>query len=203
MRGLLINQPAWNQITNQAKLALQENQRRIVEENNRLDRYEALQIEAVTSGRKNAAIEMKWADLLNMDIPQELNDQLQFQKSACRQIIDSKDRRIEDFKTELKNKDEEYIKMLKQQRLDITTLISKMREQYHSLRQHYEQQLEDIEQAFEEERKEMLQKNKARRMEDDMDTYGCVGIGYKNHRQNGVYQSPFGKDQSLLFVGGM
>ena len=70
-------------------------------------RYEALQIEAVTSGRKNAAIEMKWADLLNMDIPQELNDQLQFQKSACRQIIDSKDRRIEDFKTELKNKDEE------------------------------------------------------------------------------------------------
>lgn len=143
-----------------------------MEENNRLDRYEALQIEAVTSGRKNAAIEMKWADLLNMDIPQELNDQLQFQKSACRQIIDSKDRRIEDFKTELKNKDEEYIKMLKQQRLDITTLISKMREQYHSLRQHYEQQLEDIEQAFEEERKEMLQKNKARR-EDDMDTDGC------------------------------
>lgn len=35
-----------------------------------------------------------------------------------------------------------------------------MRDQYHSLRQHYEQQLEDIEQAFEEERKEMLQKNK-------------------------------------------
>ena len=53
----------------------------------------------------------------------------------------TQDRRIEDFKTELKNKDEEYIKMLKQQRVDITTLISKMREQYHSLRQHYEQQL--------------------------------------------------------------
>eukprot|EP00913_Durusdinium_trenchii_P011002 g10327.t1 len=152
----------WDELTSiLVRFDDQENQRRIVEENNRLDRYEALQIEAVTSGRKNAAIEMKWADLLNMDIPQELNDQLQFQKSACRQIIESKDRRIEDFKTELKNKDEEYIKMLKQQRLDITTLISKMREQYHSLRQHYEQQLEDIEQAFEEERKEMLQKNKA------------------------------------------
>jgi len=152
----------WDELTSiLVRFDDQENQRRIVEENNRLDRYEALQIEAVTSGRKNAAIEMKWADLLNMDIPQELNDQLQFQKSACRQIIDSKDRRIEDFKTELKNKDEEYIKMLKQQRVDITTLISKMRDQYHSLRQHYEQQLEDIEQAFEEERKEMLQKNKA------------------------------------------
>ena len=45
-------------------------------------------------------------------------------------------------------------------KVDITTLISKMRDQYHLLRQHYEQQLEDIEQAFEEERKEMLQKNK-------------------------------------------
>ncbi|CAE6966204.1 DRC1 [Symbiodinium sp. CCMP2456] len=172
----------WEELTSiRVRFDDQENQRRIVEENNRLDRYEAagldgsveaLQIEAVTSGRKNAAIEMKWADLLNMDIPQELNDQLQFQKIACGDIIKpssqedcdflwSKDRRIDDFKAELKNKDEEYIKMLKQQSVDITTLISKMREQYHALRQHYEKELEDIEQAFEDERKEMLQKNKA------------------------------------------
>ena len=38
----------------------QENQRRIVEENNRLDRYEALQIEAVTSGRKNVTWHIKY-----------------------------------------------------------------------------------------------------------------------------------------------
>jgi dynein regulatory complex protein 1 len=138
-----------------------ENQRRIVEENNRLDRYEALQIEAVTSGRKNAAIEMKWADLLNMDIPQELNDQLQFQVNACNQIIESKDRRIRDFQTELKNKDEEYIKMLKQQSFDITSIIGKMRDQYHTLRRHYEQQLEQIEEAFEQERGDVLGNNKA------------------------------------------
>jgi len=152
----------WDELTSiRVRFDDQENQRRIIEENNRLDRYEALQIEAVTSGRKNAAIEMKWADLLNMDIPQELNDQLQFQKSACKQIIESKDRRIEDFKSELKNKDEEYIKMLKQQSSDITTLIAKMRTQYHTLRRHYEQQLEEIEEAFEHERTEQLSKNKA------------------------------------------
>eukprot|EP00441_Pelagodinium_beii_P046673 CAMPEP_0197620944 /NCGR_PEP_ID=MMETSP1338-20131121/1630_1 /TAXON_ID=43686 ORGANISM="Pelagodinium beii, Strain RCC1491" /NCGR_SAMPLE_ID=MMETSP1338 /ASSEMBLY_ACC=CAM_ASM_000754 /LENGTH=667 /DNA_ID=CAMNT_0043190255 /DNA_START=80 /DNA_END=2083 /DNA_ORIENTATION=+ len=152
----------WDELTSiRVRFDDQENQRRIIEENNRLDRYEALQIEAVTSGRKNAAIEMKWADLLNMDIPQELNDQLQFQKSACKQIIESKDRRIEDFKSELKNKDEEYIKMLKQQSGDVTTLISKMREQYHTLRRHYDQQLEEIEDAFEHERTEQLSKNKA------------------------------------------
>lgn len=152
----------WDDLTNiRVRFDDQENQRRIIEENNRLDRYEALQIEAVTSGRKNAAIEMKWADLLNMDIPQELNDQLQLQKNACRQIIESKERRIADFQNELKNKDEEYIKMLKQQGTDVTELIAKMREQYHSLRHHYEQQLEEIEEAFEKERSEMLARNKS------------------------------------------
>merc|ERR1719482_2177446 len=151
----------WDELTDiRVKFDDQENQRRIVEENNRLDRYEALQIEAVTSGRKNAAIEMKWADLLNMDIPQELNDQLQFQVNACQQIIDAKDRRIRDFQTELKNKDEEYIKMLKQQSFDITSIIGKMRDQYHTLRRHYEQQLEQIEEAFEQERGDIRENNK-------------------------------------------
>jgi len=115
----------------------------------------------VTSGRKNAAVEMKWADLLNMDIPQELNDQLQLQKDQCQAIVDSKDRRILEFQTELKNKDEEYIKVLKQQSTDISTLVSKMREQYYTLRKHYEEQLDEIEEAFVKERAELLGKNKA------------------------------------------
>jgi len=151
----------WEELTDiRVKFDDSENQRRIVEENNRLDRYEALQIEAVMSGRKNAAIEMKWAELTNMDIPQELHDQLQIQKAACAQIIATKDRRIKDFQQELKNKDEEYIKMLKQQGSDITGLIAKMREQYHTMRRHYEQELEEIEGAFEQERMDMLTKNK-------------------------------------------
>mmetsp|Transcript_8300 Transcript_8300/g.21013 ORF Transcript_8300/g.21013 Transcript_8300/m.21013 type:complete len:666 (-) Transcript_8300:22-2019(-) len=157
-----IRNETWEDLTDiRVRFDDQENVRRIVEENNRLDRYEALQIEAVTSGRKNAAIEMKWADLLNMDIPQELNEQLRYQKNACQQIIESKDRRIRDFQTELKNKDEEYIKMLKQQSADITSLVVKMRDQYHTLRRHYERQLEEIETAFEKERSELLNKNKA------------------------------------------
>jgi dynein regulatory complex protein 1 len=156
-----IKTETWDELTGiRVRFDDQENQRRIVEENNRLDRYEALQIEAVTSGRKNAAVEMKWADLLNMDIPQELNEQLQLQKSACQQIIESKDRRIRDFQTEIKNKDEEYVKMLKQQSADITSLVKGMRDQYNTLRKHYETQLEDIEEAFEKERSELMKKNK-------------------------------------------
>mmetsp|Transcript_42001 Transcript_42001/g.121784 ORF Transcript_42001/g.121784 Transcript_42001/m.121784 type:complete len:669 (-) Transcript_42001:51-2057(-) len=157
-----IRTETWDELTDiRVRFDESENQRRITEENNRLDRYEALQIEAVTSGRKNAAIEMKWADLLNEDIPQELNEKLEFQKKACQQIIDTKDRRIRDFQQELKTKDEEYIKMLKQQGADITAIIGKMREQYHTMRKNYEQQLEEIEHAFEQERTELLAKNKA------------------------------------------
>merc|ERR1719311_658617 len=152
----------WNEITDICvKSDDQENQRRIIEENSRLDRYEALQIEAVTSGRKNAAIEMRWADLLNMDIPQELNDQLQLQKDQCQAIVDSKDRRILEFQTELRNKDEEYIKVLKQQSTDISSLVSKMRDQYYTLRKHYDEQLDEIEEAFVQDRAELLGKNKA------------------------------------------
>ncbi|KAF4746955.1 hypothetical protein FOZ62_009149, partial [Perkinsus olseni] len=47
-----------------------ENGRRIQDENARLDRYETLQIEAITSNRKNAAVEMKWSDLARINIAQ-------------------------------------------------------------------------------------------------------------------------------------
>lgn len=152
----------WDEITGiRVRFDEQENQRRIVEENHRLDRYEALQIEAVTSGRKNAAIEMRWSELLSMDIPQELHEQLQKQKNSCAQIIEGKDRRIRDFQTELKNKDEEYVRTLKQQSGDITSLITKMREQYHAMRRGYDQQLDEIESAFEQERADLLSANKA------------------------------------------
>merc|ERR1719478_1317099 len=154
----------WNGLT-QVRVAFDdaENQRPIVEEAARLDRYEALQIEAVTSGRKNAAVEMKWADLLNLEIPQELYEQLRMQKEACQTIIDAKDRRIREFETELKNKNEEYVKVLKQMALDVGGpggLIAKMRLQYASLRNEYEEQLDAIENAFIQERTELRDRHK-------------------------------------------
>ncbi|CAD7962826.1 unnamed protein product [Amoebophrya sp. A25] len=138
----------------------EENERRIIEENARLDRYEALQIEAVSSGRKNAAIELKWADLLYIDIPQELHDQLLLQKEACLNILDGKDRRIREFLTELKNKDEEYQKMLKRQAHDVNLLIKKMRGQYVGLQEKYEEQLGEIENAYAQERQDVMKKNR-------------------------------------------
>eukprot|EP00396_MALV-II-16_sp_LP-1_P000175 gene175-64_t len=138
----------------------EENERRVIEENARLDRYEALQIEAVSSGRKNAAVEMKWADLLYIDIPQDLHDQLLLQKEACASILEGKDRRIREFITELKNKDEEYQKMLKRHANDINDMLKKMREQYVSMQSGYETQLDKIETSYAQERMDLIKANK-------------------------------------------
>jgi len=138
-----------------------ENQRRIIEENARLDRYEALQIEAVTSGRKNTAVEMKWADLLSIDIPQELNDHLLSQKDQCNTILDAKDRRIREFQIELKNKDEEYVKTLKYMNTDIINVVDKIRDQGKKSQQSHDEQYRKLELEFKNERDLLLQKNKA------------------------------------------
>lgn len=138
-----------------------ENQRRIVEENERLDRYEALQIEAVMSGRKNTAVEMKWADLLNLEIPQDLHEQLLGQKNQCMSILDAKDRRIREFQAELKNKDKEYIKTLKMMAQDTNKLVDEMRHQAEVMQHAFAEQAEKTEQAFLKERNEMVAKSKA------------------------------------------
>ncbi|KAF4700738.1 hypothetical protein FOZ63_027045 [Perkinsus olseni] len=89
-----------------------ENGRRIQDENARLDRYETLQIEAITSNRKNAAVEMKWSDLARINIAQELAKELETQTISCQAIIDSKDRRIREFLAELEEKNFTFVKAM-------------------------------------------------------------------------------------------
>lgn len=101
-------------------------------------------------------MELKWADLLYIDIPQELHDQLLLQKEACLYILEGKDRRIREFLTELRNKDEEYQKMLKRQAHDINVLIKKMRTQYVTMQQKCDEQLVEVEDAFAQERAELM-----------------------------------------------
>lgn len=72
-----------------------------------------LQEEAIQSGKRNAAIEMRWAELLELNMPQHLHQEIEAQKAACADIIASKDSLIREFKKQLKIKDEEYVKSLK------------------------------------------------------------------------------------------
>ena len=115
-----------------------ENQRRIREEDNRQNRLRRLQEEAIESGKRNAAVEMRWQELMNYNMPQDLMVELRKQKGGCERIISSKDELIKEFNNELKSKDEEYVKSLKQQEEDITQLLSRMRTQYNDLQKEYE-----------------------------------------------------------------
>ena len=42
------------------------------------------------SGKQNAAVEMRWAELLDENMPQELHRSIEEQKAACAEIVGSK-----------------------------------------------------------------------------------------------------------------
>ncbi|ETW03088.1 hypothetical protein H310_05515 [Aphanomyces invadans] len=138
-----------------------ENNRRINEEDRKQKRIEKLQQEAITSGSRNAEVEMRWADLYDYNMPQELFKQLQLQSEACGAILASKDALIKDFQTQLKAKDEEYVVALKVQADDVETLVDRMSQQYREMQEEYELELEQIEDAFLKERDELISTNKS------------------------------------------
>eukprot|EP00968_Pinguiococcus_pyrenoidosus_P028871 scaffold8172_cov248-Pinguiococcus_pyrenoidosus.AAC.4 len=138
-----------------------ENERRIEEERLRQDRLCRMQEEAIESGKLNSSVELRWGELLDINMPQELNDEIELQKRQCAEIIASKDRLIRSFQVQLKDKDEQYVKALKRQEEDVDLLLKTMREEYATLRDEYEQELQDIDEAFLEERDGIMAKNSA------------------------------------------
>lgn len=76
-------------------------------------------------------------------------------------IVAAKDKLINEFWEELKKKDDQYSKLLKDQSSDIKVLVSKMREQYFALRDQSINELEEIQRKFEAERKAYIEKAKS------------------------------------------
>jgi len=140
---------------------LRENQRRVAEEAAREERMRMLDEEAGKSAEDNAAIEARWAELVSKDVPQDLHKAIEEQKARCAAVLASKDTLIAEFHLELKLKDEEYVRGLKQQAEDVDELLKRMRREFKELSDEYEVELESIEDAFLSERSEMLKKNKA------------------------------------------
>jgi len=136
-----------------------ENERRIVEEQRRDKRIKELREESMISTEKSDDLESHWDQLDDIHMPQNLQKEIDKQKSACNEIIASKDFLIERFQQELKAKDEEYVKMLKSQVEDIEQLILRMRNQFSHARYQYALELEAVEEAFLKEREEILAAN--------------------------------------------
>lgn len=120
-----------------------------------------LQSEAISSAKRNAAVNMKWSALKQeIKIPQNLQKAIDQQIENCKKIIESKDRLIREIQNELRNKDAEYMKALKQQAKDIDTLIQRMHNQIKELTTAFEKNLEEIEQSFMQERENLLKSHR-------------------------------------------
>jgi len=133
-----------------------ESKRRIEDEKMRHERLAKLQQEALLSAKANAAIEMKWAELQDKEIPQELHREIQIQMAACAGIIQSKDSLISEFQRQLRGKDEEYVRALRKQAEDIEDLLSRIRKEFHEMHADYDKELDAIEDAFSEERDKII-----------------------------------------------
>lgn len=103
----------------------------------RKDRANAIQTEVITSHKKNVEIDWTWQELEEKEDCEELAQDIENQKLACKQIIEQKDQLIKMFMDQLKNKDEEYVKSLKKQNDDIDDLIRTMKDQFKHMRGDY------------------------------------------------------------------
>lgn len=120
------------------------------------ERLHRLREEAAASGRANAAVQLKWSDVVERNLPQELAAELSTQKAACTAILASKDTLLTVLSREMKSKDEEYVRSLQQQREDVEKLVGRMGEQFAELSTAYEGELGAMEASFMAERGELL-----------------------------------------------
>jgi dynein regulatory complex protein 1 len=141
-----------------------------------------LQHEALASAKANAAIEMKWGELLEKEIPQELHHDIQIQMDSCNAIIKSKDELIADFQTQLRAKDEEYVRTLRQQADDVDELINRIRREFKELQYEYDKELDAIEEAYFEERDRIITEHTAE-IDGMFETRRNKEVTYKERKQ--------------------
>jgi len=91
-------------------------------EDDRQQRQQRILEEAQLSTKRNAAIAMRWATLYEKDVPQELQKALDEQKEWCDAILKSKDVVIGDLQSDLRSKDDQYVKGLIQFRKETGAL---------------------------------------------------------------------------------
>ena len=137
-----------------------ENQERIGEENQIQKLRTELLSEAEKSAAENSSISLAWGDLYKFNVPQELYLEIKSVKDSTQSVIGSKDDLIQQLKTELKQKDDKYVKALKRNSEDCDLLIQNMGEQFRKMQVAYQEELDEIESAFLQERKEIIEKNK-------------------------------------------
>jgi dynein regulatry complex protein 1 len=138
------------------KTDAEENERRIREEAQALQREAKTRDEAGSSETRKGSIQLKFESLYEFQIPQELVKEMEAQKAACSKVIEVKDQLIDEFRSQMKDKEEEYVRALKQQTEDIDGLIVEMHRRTDVMVEAYGNQLLYIDKAYNDERRDTL-----------------------------------------------
>ncbi|DBA94491.1 TPA: hypothetical protein ACH3X1_002082 [Trebouxia sp. C0004] len=138
-----------------------ESQRRSKEEEERQVLRECLLTEAESSVQLNAEVAGRWGHLFRLEVPQELHKEMLSQQGACDTIVASKDAIIAAMRLQLHDKDDEYVRMLKQQGEDVDLLLLNMGKQLEEMQTAYRNELAQIDGAYMQERAGVLKSNRA------------------------------------------
>lgn len=109
---------------------------------------ERLLNEAEASVQLNCEVAARWAHLFQLNVPQELQQEMVNQQAACDTIIASKDAIVTAVRAQLREKDDEYVRMLKQQGEDIDLLLLNMGKQVEDMQAAYHDELAQIDDAY-------------------------------------------------------
>ncbi|GAQ88914.1 hypothetical protein KFL_004690070 [Klebsormidium nitens] len=138
-----------------------EQRRRQKEEEQRQNLRTAVLAEAEASLKSNADVAAKWAALFTPGVPQDLAADIEKQRQACAAVIANKDALIGDLRAVLKDKDEDYVRALKQAATDIEALLAACRRSFQALQAAYREDLAALERSFLADRARLLTNNKA------------------------------------------
>ena len=104
--------------------------------------------EAESSVQLNAQVASRWGHLFRLEVPQELHQEMLSQQAACDTIIASKDAIVAAMRSQLHDKDDEYVRMLKQQGEDVDLLLLNMGKQLEEMQMAYRNELAQIDDAY-------------------------------------------------------
>ena len=104
--------------------------------------------EAESSVQLNAQVASRWGHLFRLEVPQELHQEMLSQQAACDTIIASKDAIVAAMRSQLHDKDDEYVRMLKQQGEDVDLLLLNMGKQLEEMQTAYRNELAQIDDAY-------------------------------------------------------
>eukprot|EP01116_Phalansterium_solitarium_P015930 TRINITY_DN3584_c0_g1_i1.p1 TRINITY_DN3584_c0_g1~~TRINITY_DN3584_c0_g1_i1.p1 ORF type:complete len:660 (-),score=312.37 TRINITY_DN3584_c0_g1_i1:391-2370(-) len=125
-----------------------EQQRRKEEVQRRAEQRSRREDEKIRSEQANEEIAERWSEIIQMEIPEDLAEEIRKQKALCDEVIASKDALIREWHNEIKAKEDDYVKALSKQAEDIDDILAKMRQQNKDLVASYERETSEIEEAF-------------------------------------------------------